>query len=235
MQPITTSSSYLAPKKLRPIGLAGVVILAVILIVIDPPFTIRPLNKAASTQVSGQAAAPTVSKTTALVDAVWTDKAMPLILDKSFDLQTVLLAINTNPDAAGNQYGKHTTSNPYSYLVKGSGTVSKVDTKSRAGTVTVDLADGKTQVLLQIGPVIRGTALRDATGVISNDQVTNQLEYADVASDMNRRALASVMATLDPASLAGKTITFYGAFTFDPHIQGLVSIVPVKIEVGKQP
>jgi len=46
---------------------------------------------------------------------------------------------------------------------------------------------------------------------------------------MNRRALKTAFANVDPASLAGKTVTFFGAFTFDPHSKSPVLITPVKI------
>jgi predicted lipoprotein len=46
---------------------------------------------------------------------------------------------------------------------------------------------------------------------------------------MNGRALKSSFANVVPASLAGKTVTFFGAFTFDPHSKSLILITPVKI------
>jgi predicted lipoprotein len=46
---------------------------------------------------------------------------------------------------------------------------------------------------------------------------------------MNGRALKTTFASTAPASLAGKTVTFFGAFTFDPHSKSPVLITPVKI------
>jgi predicted lipoprotein len=85
------------------------------------------------------------------------------------------------------------------------------------------------KVAIQIGPVVRGTALRDATGVVSFNQFSNQLDYADVSKEMNGRALKSAFANVTPASLAGKTVTFFGVFTFDPHSKSPILITPVKI------
>ena len=75
----------------------------------------------------------------------------------------------------------------------------------------------------------RGTALRDATGIVSFNQFSNQLDYADVSKELNGRALKAAFANVDPASLAGKTVTFFGAFTFDPHLKTPVLITPVRI------
>jgi predicted lipoprotein len=46
---------------------------------------------------------------------------------------------------------------------------------------------------------------------------------------MNTRALKTVFASVPAASLAGKSVTFFGAFTFDPHSKSAVLITPVKI------
>ena len=86
------------------------------------------------------------------------------------------------------------------------------------------------KIALQIGPVVRGTALRDATGAAPFDQFTNQLDYADVAKEMNKRGVKAAFANVDPSSLADKTITFLGAFTFDPRSKGLILVTPVKVE-----
>jgi predicted lipoprotein len=107
--------------------------------------------------------------------------------------------------------------------------VTEIHNQSQAGTAIVEIPGLDEKVALQIGPLVRGTALRDATGVVSFNQFCNQLNYADVSKEMNLRALKAAFANLDPASLAGKTVTFFGAFTFDPHSKSLILITPVKI------
>jgi predicted lipoprotein len=107
--------------------------------------------------------------------------------------------------------------------------VTEIKSESQAGTALVEIPGLNEKVALQIGPVVRGTALRDATGIVTFNQFSNQLDYADVAKEMNGRALKSSFANVVPASLAGKTVTFFGAFTFDPHSKSLILITPVKI------
>ena len=46
---------------------------------------------------------------------------------------------------------------------------------------------GDHEVVLQIGPAINGTALRDASGLITFDDFLNQLEYQNVATELNNR------------------------------------------------
>jgi len=89
-------------------------------------------------------------------------------------------------------------------LVKGQGRVVAVDTSSRAG-----LAFLENGITLQIGPVIRGTALRDALPFIQFSQFTNQLEFARVGNALNER-ISKMLATVDVPHLQGADIAFAG-------------------------
>jgi predicted lipoprotein len=116
-------------------------------------------------------------------------------------------------------------------MVKGTGKVTEINTTSAAGTAIVEIPGLDEKVALQIGPVVRGTALRDATGLVSFNQFSNQLDYADVSKEMNSRAMKTAFSAVPAASLAGESVTFYGAFTFDPHSKSPVLITPVKISL----
>jgi predicted lipoprotein len=77
--------------------------------------------------------------------------------------------------------------------------------------------------------VVRGTALRDALPFIRFDDFTNQLEYASVSRVLHQRIADSVLAKVDRATLAGRTIRFTGAFTEGA---GLPLVTPVTLQVG---
>ena len=156
---------------------------------------------------------------------------LPTIQEKAQDIAKILPEIRADPEAAGQKYGRREATNPYNYMVKGTGKVTEIHNESQAGTAIVEIPGLNEKVALQIGPVVRGTALRDATGVVSFNQFSNQLDYADVSKEMNVRALKSAFANVDPASLAGKTVTFFGAFTFDPRSKSPILITPVKIDL----
>ncbi|MET4638426.1 DUF2291 domain-containing protein [Mycetocola sp. 2940] len=84
-------------------------------------------------------------------------------------------------------------------------------------------------VQVQIGPAINGTAIRDATGTVNFNDFTNQLEFQEVATELNTLVKEQVLADVDPATLEGKTVTVTGAFTrVNP---ALVSVVPVEFGV----
>jgi predicted lipoprotein len=146
----------------------------------------------------------------------WASKIVPTVHDNAADVTTVAAAIAEDPEAAGKQYGHQAGSgSPYSFMVKGSGTVTKVDTSVPTGPMTVEVpqAGGKPlAVTIATGPVIAGTAVRDAVGFISFGDFTNQIQYADVANQINNKVKTDVIAKVDLAAATGKKVTFYGAF-----------------------
>jgi predicted lipoprotein len=220
----TSSVSTARPRSRRWIWLAGGALLLLLLVVVKPPFVIKPLAGPGGTSPSGQ------SKGAQFAEKVWDSKVLPTIREKAQDIATILPEIRADPAAAGQKYGRRESTNPYSYMVKGTGKVAEVRTESQAGTMLLEIAGLEEKIALQIGPVVRGTALRDATGAAPFDQFTNQLDYADVSKEMNTRAVKAAFAGVDLSSLSGKTITFFGAFTFDPRSKGPVLVTPVKIE-----
>jgi predicted lipoprotein len=201
-------------------------VLFAIIFALRPPFVVRPLTDRVGTGTAAQNAQGAAAK---FVDPIWTSKVLPTIQEKAQDIAKILPEIRSDPDTAGQKYGRREATNPYNYMVKGTGKVTEIHNESQAGTATVEIPELNEKVALQIGPVVRGTALRDATGIVSFNQFSNQLDYADVSKEMNLRALKTAFANVDPASLAGKTVTFFGAFTFDPHSKSLILITPVKI------
>ncbi len=169
------------------------------------------------------------------VDGIWASKIVPTVHDNAVDVSTVAAAIDADPDAAGERYGKRSgTGSPYAFMVKGTGTVTKVDTEAATGPVTVEVpAAGKAKavtVSIATGPVIAGTALRDAVGFISFGDFTNQIAYADVANQINNRVKTDVTGKLDVEDLPGKKVTFYGAFS--ALTPGSIFLVPTQVEVA---
>jgi len=212
----------------RRIAIFGGIVLLAILCAVKPPFVIRPLPGHNS---AGSSSEPVESGAAKFVDALWASKLLPVIDEKAQDIAKVLPEIRADPNAAGEKYGRREATNPYNYLVKGTGKVTEINTASQAGTAAIEIPGLNEKVALQIGPVVRGTALRDSTGLVSFNQFSNQLDYADVSKEMNSRAMKTAFAKAPAASLAGKTVTFFGAFTFDPHSKSPVLITPVEIDL----
>jgi predicted lipoprotein len=112
--------------------------------------------------------------------------------------------------------------------------VTGVDLSSRNGLAFVDIApfDRRPDVSIQIGPVLRGAALRDSTGIVRFTDFVNQLQFADAGNELNDRVLKSVLAPIDRAKLKGRVVSFAGALAAEPGAEPpLRDLVPVRLEV----
>ena len=166
------------------------------------------------------------------VENLWDTKVMPLMDTAPVDVGTVLAAIAKDPDAAGKQYGHRAgEGQPWTYLVNGEGAVTTVDVASRHGTATLEvMIDNKpTTIILQIGPVIFGTALRDVLPFIAFGDFVNQIDYAEVSRALNDKATAGFAAEL--AGAEGKVVSFAGAATA-PTGGTPLTVTPVLLSVG---
>jgi len=155
---------------------------------------------------------------------------VPTIERNAMDIAELLATIVQDPESAGERYGHRDGEiSPYAYAISGTGVAGEV-----SGTllpVRIDgLPDG-VEVVIQIGPAINGTALRDATGLISFDQFLNQLEYAAASTELNNHVKAKVLANVDAAGLAGEKITFVGAFAYGSNPK-LIQVTPVHLKVA---
>ena len=210
--------------------LAGALLLAALVGCSKVP-GIYVYEKAGSTQQGGAVAFD--PKT--YVDGIWTSKIVPTVQQKAVEVTTVAAAIDKDPDAAGKQYGVRSgTGSPYAYMVKGTGTVTKIDTDAPTGPMTVQVpaaAGGKPVTLtIATGPVIAGTAIRDAVGFISFGDFTNQIDYAKVANAINDRVKTEVIAKTEVKSLTGKKVTFAGAFS--SLTPGTIFLVPTELRAA---
>jgi len=118
-------------------------------------------------------------------------------------------------------------------FVKGVGMVTSVDRRSRVGVMLVRLVSSSQVVAIQIGPVMRGTALRDASGFIQFSDFTNQSEYAAAANALNESALRLVIAPVEFETLTGQVVSFVGAVGKSPMREdGAIEVVPVRLGVS---
>jgi predicted lipoprotein len=194
--------------------------------------TVKPIEAAKTVKPGDVGSSSAAAQDqTSYVDQIWDSKLMPTVQEKSVDLDTLMAALIANEAEANKKYGNK-VSGPYNFLVKFEGTVKDVNTKSRVGKVTLDvpLKSAKPEVTLQVGPVIQGYSVRDAVGFISFEQFTNQIEFADVADQINNRLYEQVLKNIDFNAAQGKTVSVYGALTLDKGLNKLV-ITPVLVEV----
>lgn len=138
----------------------------------------------------------------------------PYVAEKAVDLATLRSALAGGLDAAGASHGHRPDSegSPWNFLVKGQGKVVKADTAARAAKLELDTdADGTADLTVQLGPVIKGTALRDAADFIVFTDFRDQIEFAKLARALNDEAHKAIK--LPEGDATGKTFAFEGALT----------------------
>ncbi|MCR8726137.1 DUF2291 family protein [Frigidibacter sp. ROC022] len=168
----------------------------------------------------------------ALLEETYEARLVPHVTDTATDISALRSALAGGLDAAGEAHGVRATGegSAWSFAVKGSGTVVEQNRKSRAATLGLDTdADGKPDTTLQLGPVVKGTALRDVAPFYVFTDFRDQIEFARLARALNDRAVGDL--SLPEGDLTGRSVTFLGAFAArsasDP-----ILVVPLSIEVS---
>jgi predicted lipoprotein len=166
------------------------------------------------------------------VEENWDTRVLPAIKNDAVALDVLIAELGANQEAASATYGHREGTRPYNFIVRGRGRVVEVDTTSRAGLLLLDLppSDGASDISLQMGPVIRGTALRDALPFITFNQFVNQLAYANVSNAMHTRLVETVLAGLDLEGLVSQEISFSGVFTLRSLDALLITPVEIRVE-----
>lgn len=165
---------------------------------------------------------------------LWATKVLPYFAENAKPLLEVQKAVGEDYDKAGKSLGYRASDAgaPWTFIVSGSGTVLKKNTASRVGTLDVALDGGNPAdpVVIEIGPVIIGSAIRNGLPFVRFADFANQLDFADAGKALTVLALAGIAPEL-PSIEAGTKIKFSGALSMtsksDP-----IKIVPVTLAVA---
>ena len=180
---------------------------------------------------SGEAA--DTDKISSLIKDTFDSKLVPLVSSKAVDLNALSSALKSGLDDAGGKLGGLRiggAGGSWNFAVKGNAKVLEVDRQSKAGAIKIDTdGDGKADAVLQVGPVVKGTALRDFAPFYDFSQFRDQIEFAKLGRSLNEAALAKIPAL--GGDLTGKTITFSGVVALrsasDP-----ILVMPVTVDVA---
>jgi predicted lipoprotein len=179
------------------------------------PWSVRPLHTTAPS---------------AFEPRTYAEQAWPKIVDEAardavgVSEAAALAAAHTASGAPGRK----------SVFVRATGTVSEIDRRSRVGVARVRLDAGTSppELAVQVGPVVRGTALRDAASFIRFTDFANQFDFAAVSSALHERVLRDVVGRLDLDALVGRQVTVIGATALPPggEAAATLEIVPLRIQ-----
>ena len=145
---------------------------------------------------------------------------------RAVDAATLAAALSKDQASAEKQYGVAADAGP-EISVKFTGKAGAQD--SGVYEVTVAGVPATQHITVQTGPAISGTDLRDATDKIKFGQFTNQIEYQNAGSALNKEMKKEVLSKVDTDNLTGKTVSVVGVFQLtDP---GTWLVTPVKLDV----
>lgn len=147
-----------------------------------------------------------------LVETSFDTKLVPALTEKAVDLAVLRTAIAQGLDSAGEAYGVRVggAGGGWNFPVKGTAVVVEENRASKAATADLDLdGDRQKDAVLQLGPVVKGTALRDTTSLYDFSDFRDQIEYARLGRALNDKAVSTI--TTPEGELKGKQVSFVGA------------------------
>ena len=163
----------------------------------------------------------------------WEQKSAAYFEKNAVDLVTLIKKSEGDFSKVASEFGHYSMGDKgeLSFIVKGSGRVTTVKNKLRSGYLAFDLDgnDSEIKPRLQIGPVFKGSAVRDSISLISYKDYKNQIEWAGVSVAFHELITKELLSKIDMNALEGKSIEFIGCFTVSK--PDLVNITPVKITV----
>jgi predicted lipoprotein len=205
----------------------ALIVAIIIFLVVDPQWTTQKIQPPGA----GSTVAASVSlDPTDYVNKNWASKILPAAHKSAIDLPTLLADLKRDPKATVNRHGHTATlGGQPTFLVKGTAHVVSVNTSGIPAYAVLALGSShKAAVHLQLGPILTGTDVRDAMRFISFNQFADQVTYGEVATAINRKIESTSLASVDNKKLAGKTIRFYGAFTYQPGQLQLITPIILK-------
>ena len=183
---------------------------------------------------SGNAAAFNPDKT---VEEIWAAKVAPYLQRKAGPFAEVHALAKTDPASAGAKYGNPNkqANSPWTFAVRLEGKIVAANTQSRAATIDVDVdGDGKPDARVQIGPAVRGTALRDSLDFIQFNDFTNQIDFAQFGKAFNTYVDKTLTSKLPREGLTGKSVKILGAYSLGSPNE-LPLITPATLEFAASP
>jgi predicted lipoprotein len=162
-----------------------------------------------ATAVAGEAGDD--ARIAALLDKTYEAELLPLIAAKALPVADLRSALAGGLDVAGAAHGNKGSGEgaAWNFAVKGEGVVVEANLTSRARKAMLDTdGDGAADLTLQLGPVVKGSSLRDVAPFYRFGDFRDQIEFAKLARALNDRASAALV--VPEGELAGKTVSFSG-------------------------
>lgn len=167
-----------------------------------------------------------------LVENSFASQLLPFVSDTAISVSDLRSAVDADLEAAGAAHGNRGAGigSAWNFAVQGQGTVitSKMASKARKVHLDTD-GDGVADVTLQLGPVIKGTVLRDIAPFYNFGDFRDQIEFAKLARALNDKNSGSI--PLFEGDLIGEEISFLAAVALKSSAdKWLLTAVELKVQ-----
>lgn len=183
-------------------------------------------EKAIAADASGDDA-----RTALRLEQTFDSQLLPYIADNAISVAALRDSLAGGLDAAGAAHGNQGSGAgaAWNFPVQGEGAVveARLDTRARTAGLDTD-GDGAVDVTVQLGPVVKGSALRDAAPFYNFDDFRDQIEFAKLGRALNDRI--AEMVVLPDGELTGKTMRFTGVVPLKKPDEAMV-VTPIAVEV----
>jgi predicted lipoprotein len=163
---------------------------------------------------------------------IWEPVVLPRIENLSIDFKVLLAGLEADEYGTSQKYGYRLLEegNHFNFAIKGKIKILSVNTESANGTVSVDFApfDNIPDAIMNIGPVFRGSTIRDIQNTISLNDFTNQVEFARLARELNGKVRDIVLDGIDFSQYIGSEAEMIGVFTYEGRGR-TIEITPVRL------
>ena len=169
------------------------------------------------------------ARNAARIETTFETELLPLIRSKALPVPELRTLVAEDIAAAGEKHANQGSGQgaAWNFSVTGKGTVvdAKLDTRARSVTLDTD-GDAKPDVTLQLGPVIRGTAFRDAAPFYQFDDFRDQIEFAKLSRALNDRITDLIV--VPDGDLIGTTVEFTGVTPLKSATDAIV-VTPISV------
>lgn len=215
---------------MRAIQLLGVIALNILVVLSGCKIVANPDPNSAE---SASANLTDAKRMAIYSEEIWQSQILPTVSQHLVPLADLRRSLAANGlDVAGAAHGLRPTgeANLWNFAVSGSGTIIDANPSSRAAKLKLDTDDdGKADVIIQLGPIIRGTALRDAMPFLIFSNFRDQIEFAKLARALN--AKSNEQLRIPKEDLMNQTVHFEGVFTLRK-VENTPEIVPTTLKFG---
>ncbi|MTH44833.1 DUF2291 family protein [Intestinirhabdus alba] len=163
------------------------------------------------------------------IDRTWQSKIVPQIVGQARPVAALLSALQAanDFDSACQTLGyRSQDENPCIFYVTVEGKIDSIDTTSRSGKMTVEDRGGD-KIIVQTGPTLRGTLLRDAYKEASYGDFNDQVLFGEYGRAINEQAVKMIQAA---RLKAGDRVRIDGVFSAWDIPRSAPTITPARIE-----